>query len=184
MPLPNRATCGRSSIWLEHSPVTGEAAGSSPVDRANFYISTKKGSWYNIDMFKKLSDFSYERNWKEAIGFYLAYLLLGIILGFASGFILGVFIYSVGTIHNFETNYEIGRRVGVSFYMIYILVIFVLLLAKKKMLNNFGYILLGLFNLILSVFGGAIFGLIIPAFITTRKTKLQSQPDASSNIIQ
>ena len=27
--------CGRSSIWLEHSPVTGKAAGSSPVDRAS-----------------------------------------------------------------------------------------------------------------------------------------------------
>lgn len=34
--------CGRSSIWLEHPPVTGKAAGSSPVDRAEFC--------YNITM--------------------------------------------------------------------------------------------------------------------------------------
>ncbi len=27
--------CGRSSIWLEHRPVTAGVAGSSPVDRAN-----------------------------------------------------------------------------------------------------------------------------------------------------
>gem|GEM_PF-2643421 len=26
--------CGRSSTWLEHSPVTREVAGSSPVGRA------------------------------------------------------------------------------------------------------------------------------------------------------
>ena len=135
-------------------------------------------------MFKKLNDFSYERNWKEAVGFYLAYLLFGIILGFVFGFILGVFLYSAGTTHNFEANYEIGRRIGVSFYMIYILVIFALLLIKKRMLNNFGYILLALLNVILSVFGGVIFGIIIPAFITTRKTNSQSQPDTSSNTTQ
>ena len=139
---------------------------------------------HNINMFKKLNDFSYERNWKEAVGFYLAYLLFGIILGFVFGFILGVFLYSAGTTHNFEANYEIGRRIGVSFYMIYILVIFALLLIKKRMLNNFGYILLALLNVILSVFGGVIFGLIIPAFITTRKTNSQSQPDTSSNTTQ
>ncbi len=42
MPLPNTAICGRSSIWLEHSPVTGEAAGSSPVDRAKFYTPIER----------------------------------------------------------------------------------------------------------------------------------------------
>lgn len=31
-------SCGCSSIWLEHSPVTGEAAGSSPVNRAKNHL--------------------------------------------------------------------------------------------------------------------------------------------------
>jgi hypothetical protein len=34
-PLGVRPICGSSSIWLERFPVTEEAAGSSPVSRAN-----------------------------------------------------------------------------------------------------------------------------------------------------
>ena len=40
--------CGRSSIWLEHSPVTGEAAGSSPVARANKKTPEKVFFYYAV----------------------------------------------------------------------------------------------------------------------------------------
>ena len=43
-----------SSIWLEHSPVTGKAAGSSPVDRAKWY----NGCMNDQELIKKVDEMS------------------------------------------------------------------------------------------------------------------------------
>ncbi len=47
--------CGGSSIWLEHSPVTREVAGSSPVHRAK---NTAKAVFFKLWKKNKLLCFS------------------------------------------------------------------------------------------------------------------------------
>jgi membrane protease YdiL (CAAX protease family) len=115
-------------------------------------------------MFKNLTDFSYKRDWKAAIGFYLAYFLLGLILGAIGGGLAG--IQSGST--TFDQGYSQGVGVGAVIGVVYCLVIACLLLVKKKLYKNFGYILLGLLSGVLALFGGSLLGLIIPAIMTTK----------------
>ncbi len=111
-------------------------------------------------MFKKLTEFSYKRNWKEAVGFYLSYLLMGLILGFIAGALFGIIMPN--------RNLSEGLKIGVIVGAIYTLIISSIVLVQRKLYKNFGWIILTLLSVILTIFGGAILGLIIPAFMTTR----------------
>lgn len=116
-------------------------------------------------MFKKLTEFSYKRNWKEAIGFYLAYFLVGLILAGIAGGLLIIIQSGVNTFgEGFNAGLVIGQIVGV----IYSLIISFAVLIQRKLYKNFGYVILVLLNGLLALFGGLLLGLIIPAFMTTR----------------
>jgi uncharacterized membrane protein len=115
-------------------------------------------------MFKNLTSFSYKRNWKEAIGFYLAYFLLGLMLSGISGVIFG----TLSEATTFREGFNSGRHAGAVVSIVFCLVIAVSLLVQKKMHQNFGYVILALLSAMLAAFGGALLGLIIPAFMTTR----------------
>jgi len=109
-------------------------------------------------MFKKLTDYSYQRNWKEAIGFYLSYLLLS----FLSVFVLGM-IYSL--CGGEKTNIpNLAILLSVFFCLVFSFVI-----LKQKKMFKIVYIILVLLSPILALFGGVMLGLLIPAFLTTRK---------------
>lgn len=114
-------------------------------------------------MFKNLTNFSYKRNWKEAIGFYLAYFLLTILLCF----VLGAIAELIGIIDNFNQGVKLGNVTVI----IVCLILCALLLKEKKLLKNFGYILLFFLSGVLAYSGGALLGLIIPAIITTKQAK-------------
>jgi len=118
-------------------------------------------------MFKNLTNFSYKRNWKEAIGFYLSYLLLFIILGV----IISVLIDILSGANTFDQGLNIGLKVGMITSIIFCVITSGLLLKEKKLFKNFWYIFLVLLSGILAYFGGSLFGLIIPAFITTKQSK-------------
>lgn len=115
-------------------------------------------------MFNNLVDFSYKRNWKEAVGFYLAYLVLGVILAAIAGG-LSSFFSEIGT---FEQGYNQGVKAGSVTGVIFCLLISIVLLKQKKLFINFGYIILALLGVILSLLGGLLFGLMIPAYLTTK----------------
>jgi uncharacterized membrane protein YoaK (UPF0700 family) len=115
-------------------------------------------------MFKNLTDLSYKRNWKEAIGFYLAYLLLGFILGAVAGAFMAAQSGATTFDQGFNQGVSIGAMVGIA----YSLIVACALLWKKKLYKNFGYVLLALVSGILAAFGGSLLGLIIPAVITTK----------------
>jgi len=120
-------------------------------------------------MFNNLTNFSYKRNWKEAIGFYLAYMLLALILGII---LVIIFVPAVlsGTITiNNYTNYAPLTEFASYFSCIYCAIISALLLAQKRLLKNLGYVLLALLGIFLGVSSGLFFGLIIPAYMTTRR---------------
>src|SRR3990167_6486394 len=102
-------------------------------------------------MFKKLMDFKYKRTPKEALGFYLAYLLLIVVVGGLIGGILGLLIG--------EGSIELGMRMGGIVAVIISLSLSFMILSKKKLTNNFGMILLALLSGILSFIGGGLLGL-------------------------
>jgi len=115
-------------------------------------------------MFKKLTNFSYKRNWKEAIGFYLAYFLVGLILSAVGGALSG--IQSGAT--TFGEGFNSGLVIGAMIAIVYSLIISFVVLIQRKLYKNFGYIILALLSGLLAEFGGLLLGLIIPTFITTK----------------
>lgn len=121
-------------------------------------------------MFKNLFDFTYRRTVKEAFGFYLAYLLLILISGIILGGTLGGFFTTEDT---FEAGYDFGLKIGIFFAVIVCLYISISLVVKKKLYTNFGFVLLSLCSGILALFGGALLGLIIPTYFTTRQVMIE-----------
>jgi len=115
-------------------------------------------------MFKELTTFSYRRNPKEATGFYLAYLLVGFLLGGVFG---GLSALTQNTV-NFEEAFQAGAKIGAIVGTLYCAAISCMVLLYRRLHTNLGYILLALVGIIASFFGGALLGLIVPAFLTTR----------------
>lgn len=106
-------------------------------------------------MFSKLTDYSYKRNTKEAVGFYIAYLLLVTLLSALAGALFG---------GDFQSGWQLGTKVAV---IVSTLLSFILLF-KRKLIGNFGYILLAILAGILAYFGGGLLGLIPAAYISTK----------------
>lgn len=116
-------------------------------------------------MFTKLLDFSYKRTPLQALGFYLAYLFLSILIGFLFGALAGL-LYSGST--SDQALYENIIKGGIVLVVLLSPAICLLILKTKGLLNNFGYILIVVLSAILAFFGGAILALIPAAFLTTR----------------
>lgn len=120
-------------------------------------------------MFAHLADFSMVRSGKQAFGFYLAYCLLGFILGMFTGMVVGMIypLISTGTV-----GIQLAaNRLAVVVAAIYSCTLAFLVLREKKLLNNFFYIFLSISALVLALFGGALFGLVPAAYLSTRKPK-------------
>lgn len=115
-------------------------------------------------MFNKLTDISYTRSKKEAFGFYLAYLLLALIIGGVVGALLG----ATSSAKTFEEGFQAGSdsMVVPVITLAYVIGLSILIFIKKNL--QFRYLILTFVNAIFVIFGGAILGLILPAFMTTR----------------
>lgn len=118
-------------------------------------------------MFKKLTDFSYKRNRKEAVGFYFAYLFLALIIGAVVGALLG----TSSDVKTFQEGFEASSQSSVLpvVTVTYVAIISALVFVKRKLHRKFRYILLIVVNCFLAILGGAILGLIIPAVMTTKE---------------
>jgi len=117
-------------------------------------------------MFKKLTDFTYARSGRQAFGFYLAYLLFIIILSA----ILSSLFAGVNYAYH-EQGVLTGMRLGTAVAITCSTALSLLIVSQKKLATDFGYILLSLLAGLLASFGGGLFGLIIPAILTTKKIK-------------
>jgi hypothetical protein len=111
-------------------------------------------------MFREIMNFSYRRNWLQAIGFFLMYFLIGIVIGAVVGRIAGIGAKS------FSEGYDIGNLAGQLSAIPYHLLLATLLIwhRPKEPVN----ILLALAGVLLSSVLGALGGLPPLAVLSTR----------------
>ncbi|WP_201027842.1 hypothetical protein [Leptospira interrogans] len=118
-------------------------------------------------MFKRINDFAYQRNWKEAIVFYIVWLLITII---SSGLISSISIGLVGIVGlKFlpEESFQIGIKIGNFIAVVSCFFISFTILKKKNLHTHIGFILIGLFSGLLAVILGGFGGLIPCLYLST-----------------
>lgn len=113
-------------------------------------------------MFKELANFKLKRTPLQALGFYIVYFVVTIVIGATLATVLGL---ATGNTNNFQFGYKIGNLSAVAISM----VLSFLVLQQKKMINDVGWLLLGLSAGLLAFYGGALLGLIPSTILTTRK---------------
>lgn len=115
-------------------------------------------------MFKNLTNFGYQRNTKEAIGFYLAYFLLVVLVCVILGALVGLIVPS--------SSFNTGLILGTALAVIASIGISILILKEKNLLGSFPLLLLALLAGILAIFIGALGGFIPVAYLTTRPKRI------------
>jgi hypothetical protein len=116
----------------------------------------------NNSMFKKLTDFKYRRKAKEAFGFYIAYLILVVLLGSLVAGLLGSLITAI-------QGFEGGVKVISLVSIVSCVTLSYLIIKSKNLTNKFGPILLVVLSGVLAIGGGGLLGLIPTAFLTMKK---------------
>ena len=112
-------------------------------------------------MFSDLMLFNKERTAKQAVGFYFAFLLMGMLAGGLAGFLLG----------GPSASYEEGQLIGWYFSVVVCLILSFIVLYQKGRLNEFGLVLLALLSGIGAALLGAMLGLVFTAYLTTKEIK-------------
>jgi hypothetical protein len=132
-------------------------------------------------MFNNLINLAYRRNKKEALGFYIASLFLFTAIG---ALIASAYALLTGTnIQNLSGALASrGEQIGAIIIAIGSGVLAIAILSAKKE-SRYGFALLALAGGVLSLFGGALLGFIIPAYLTTRPSPvITAAHDASDTI--
>ncbi len=125
-------------------------------------------------MFKHLLDFSYKRDWKQAIIFFVVLFLIGIILPVVVSIIDSIL---------FPLSASFDRGVQIGFYgaVIFNLIIACLLIKGKRFYKNIYYLLLTILCPFLGLLGLGITAEAILAFLTTKKIVQQDIPTVPVN---
>jgi ABC-type enterobactin transport system permease subunit len=108
-------------------------------------------------MFEQLEDLGKVRSRKQAFGFYIAYLLMYMFLGAVSGIAVAVVFGSSDTA-------LISKLSAIGSTIVTALICFVM--VRRKGLG-FGFWLVSILACGLTIFGGGLLGLLIPAYMTT-----------------
>lgn len=114
-------------------------------------------------MFSQLTNFAHKRNKKQALGFYLSYLVTTILLGG----LFGILAVVLG-IENVE---DVALKIGMIVSLVCVTFLWMIILSKKKLSKGLGFIMIGIVASIFALLGGAFLGLIYPAYLTTRESK-------------
>lgn len=136
-------------------------------------------------MFKELTNFAHKRTGSQAFGFYIAYLVLLMLLGGILAFVL-----VPSDVQTEAEAFEAGAAIGAKFAPIAVVTIGVLVAQAKKMLGSFQAIFMIVLAGVLAIAGGGLLGLIPVAYLTTqdasatettiRGTATESDPSARS----
>ncbi len=114
-------------------------------------------------MFGRLSDFEYQRTPVQALGFYLAYLVTGVVFMAVLGAIAGLIVPNFG--------FEGGLTLGTVGAVIVSPIMALLVLRAKGLFGHIGFLLVALLSGVSAAFGGLLLGLIFVAFLTTRPSQ-------------
>ncbi len=114
-------------------------------------------------MFNKLMNFGHERTAPEAVGFYIAYFAIFLII---AGIIGGLSTLTGGTN---EEIIERASRFGIVAVTILTLSLAFSVIIKKQLINDFSALALGILAGFCAMLGGALLGLLPVAFLTTWK---------------
>lgn len=109
-------------------------------------------------MFLNLAKFEINRSGKQAVGFYIAYLFLGMLLGAVVGTIAG----SLTSGDPFQAGFIAG-----NIFAIIMCGFLATIVSLKKSLLSFKTFFLIAITVLLSIFIGALGGLIPVAYLTT-----------------
>ena len=113
-------------------------------------------------MFKNLTNYSYRRTKKEAAGFYIAYLVLTILLGTLVSAIVGLILG--------RSSFDLGVRIGTLTALVVSMGLSFAIIKRKNIMNNLGLIILALLSGVLALLGGGLLGLIPTAYLSTRSS--------------
>jgi hypothetical protein len=119
-------------------------------------------------MFQGLTDFGRQRTLVQAIGFYLVYLVLGIILGAVLG---GVAALVTG-----NNSFDMGLMVGTVMAIVVTPLMAFGVLYAKGLLRHIGFLLVAVLSVAGAAIGGLILGLLFVAFLTTRPAASSPEP--------
>jgi hypothetical protein len=119
-------------------------------------------------MFRRLTDFGHERSLIQAVGFYLAYLVLGIVLGALLGAVAGMMFKDFG--------FDAGLMAGAALAVVSCPALSFAILRAKGLLSNVMLLLVAVLSVAGAAVGGLILGLIFVAFLSTRPAVRQSEP--------
>ena len=122
-------------------------------------------------MFRRLTDLGHQRTLVEAIGFYLVYLVLGIVVAAALGAVAGPLAVVSG-----GSGFEGGMLVGTIFAVVACPALSFAILFKKGLLGHVGYVLVAVLSVAGAAVAGLILGLIFVAFLTTRPAVRRPEP--------
>lgn len=112
-------------------------------------------------MFKDLTDFAIQRTARQAFGFWLAYLVLGM-LGLALlGSLIGSYVRQEP-----QTVFNVAMVCGYVVGIVYAIVLSGIICIKKSF--GLGWYSLVVLSALLAGFGGILIGLIPAAYLTTR----------------
>ncbi len=125
----------------------------------------------NGGIFFGLSNFSLKRTAKQAVGFYIVYLVLLIVLAVVVGLVAGAVLNASNSsiTNSFASSFSFGIGLGAVISVVCIIILGILILKGKKSYKNPVSIICVLIAIVLGVFGGALLGLIPLAYLTTRK---------------
>ena len=116
-------------------------------------------------MFKNLSYFSMKRTGKQAVGFYLAYFVLLVLIAGIAGGITGVFMGSAQAVQ------QVAIKVGTGTVTIVCLFLGYKILDAKKRIGNYPDMVLVCLSGACALMGGALLGLLPLAYLTTKPKK-------------
>jgi len=124
-------------------------------------------------VFRQLMNFSCQRNALQALGWYLAYLLIGTLIGIIIVLVFGPSIRGVIREGYSEATIQAVRRMIPYIVVPYQIVLAVALLRSRW--RSVLSILLALLAVLLSLFFALVVGLIPLAVLTTRPTQVSAK---------
>ena len=113
-------------------------------------------------MFSNLTAFAMVRTGKQALGFYIVYLVIAIIVGGIAGGLGGLITSAAQE----PVDMQVGVKWGAAAAVVYVILIGMIIVIRKKL--GIGYVILALVGGLLALVGGGVLGLIPAALMTTR----------------